>query len=405
MTAGARRVAYVLKRFPRISETFVAAELLELRRQGEDVIVFALSRPDEPFSHRFLDELDVPVVYLPHRPGREPVRVARGLAAAWRHPRRWGRAAVSVAPPSVRGWRRLLQATVLARELQMAGIDHVHAHFASTAARIAHLARCMGGPAYSVTAHAKDIYHQDVRADRLAETLNAAAFVATVSEANVRHLRGLLAPGAVVELVPNSVDVERIRSRPTRRPASRTVLAVARLVEKKGLDDLVRACGALAASGSPVRLDVVGDGPLRAELVARARACGVDARFLGPLDHDDVLDHYATAAVFALPCVVASTGDRDGLPTAVLEAMASGLPVVATAVNGLAEAVVDGVTGFVVPERDPGALADAIDRVLCDPVLADRLGRAGRRRVVDRFSLRASATRLRQLFPGDGHAA
>lgn len=417
MTAGARRVAYVLKRFPRISETFVAAELLELRRQGEDVTVFALSRPDEPFSHRFLDELDVPVVYLPHRPLREPVRVARGLVAAWRHPLRWGRAGAAVLPPSVRGWRRLLQATVLARELRMAGIDHVHAHFASTAARLAHLARRMGGPAYSVTAHAKDIYHEDVRADRLAETLDAAVFVATVSEANVRHLRGVLAPGTAVELVPNSVDVERIEARPmrrpmrrptrwpTRQPASRTVLAVARLVEKKGLDDLVRACGALAASGLPVRLELVGDGPLRAELEALAEACGIEARFLGPLDHDDVLDRYRTATVFALPCVVASTGDRDGLPTAVLEAMASGLPVVATAVNGLAEAVVDGVTGFVVPERDPDALADAIARVVSDPALADRLGRAGRRRVVERFSLRASATRLRQLFPGEPRAA
>lgn len=405
MTAPARRVGYVLKRFPRISETFVAAELLELRRQGEDVTVFALSRPDEPFTHRFLDQLDVRVVYLPHRPLREPVRVARALAAAGRRPFRWGRAAAAAQPPSMRRWRRLLQATVLARELRLAGIDHVHAHFASTAAQLAHLAQRMGGPGYSVTAHAKDIYHEDVRADRLAQTLDAAVFVATVSEANVSHLRSVLDPATTVELVRNSVDAERIRAGRTRRPDPATVLAVARMVEKKGLDDLVRACGALTSSGTPVRLDLVGDGPLRAALEALAARCGVDVRFLGALDHDDVLDCYASATVFALPCVVARTGDRDGLPTAVLEAMASSLPVVATDVNGLAEAVLDGVTGFVVPQRDHLALADAIARVVADPALADRLGRAGHRLVVEQFSLGASAARLRRLFPACGRAA
>jgi glycosyltransferase involved in cell wall biosynthesis len=400
-----RRIGYVLKRFPRISETFVAAELLELRRQGEDVTVFALSRPQEPFTHRFLAELDVPVVYLPHRPLQEPVRVARALAEAWRHPLRWLRALAAVSPPSLRGWRRLLQATVLARELRLAGIDHVHAHFASTAARLAHLTWRMGGPNYSVTAHAKDIYHHEVRADQLAATLGAAMFVATVSEANVRHLRQVLEQATPVELVPNSVDVERIAAAAWNGREATKVLTVARLVEKKGIEDLVQACGLLRAAGTAVQLDVVGDGPLRAQLEAVAEACGAEVRFLGALDHDDVLALYATAAVFALPCVVAPTGDRDGLPTAVLEAMASGLPVVATGVNGLVEAVIDGVTGLVVPEHDPAAVAAAIGQVLADPALARRLGDAGRVRAVERFSLRASAARLRQLFPAGGVAA
>lgn len=397
MTARPAHLGYVLKRFPRISETFVAAELLELQRQGQRVTVFALSRPDEPFRHRFLSELDVPVVYLPHRPLREPARVLRAL----RHqrPARWaGAAARALRPPSLRGWRRVLQATVLAEELRAAGVDHAHAHFASTAASLAFLARQLGGPPYSVTAHAKDIYHGDVRADRLTETLAGARFVATVSEANVDRLRALLGARGRVALVPNSVDLARMPTSGARSPRPRHVLSVARFVEKKGLVDLVTACAILARRGTPVRLEVVGDGPLRAALRALAVQLGVDAEFPGAIDHDDVLARYGDAAVFALPCVVAASGDRDGLPTAVLEAMASGVPVVTTAVNGLREAVVDGITGLVVPERDPQSLADALARLLDDPGLGARLGRAGRRHVIERYSLAASTAHLRRLF-------
>lgn len=391
-------LGYVLKRWPRISETFVAAELGELRRQGQAVTVFAVSRPDEPFSHRFLDELDVPVVYLPHRPLRQAARVARALAST--SPAAWlGAAADVLRPPSVRSWRRLLQATVLRHELERAGVDHVHAHFASTAARLAQLSWRLGGPAYSVTAHAKDIYHRDVRPERLARTLGDARFVATVSEANVTHLRAVLGGRGEVRLVRNSVDLRRIpRPVPAAPVPVPVVLTVARLVEKKGLPDLVRACGELGRRGRAVRLELVGDGPLRVELEALARAEGVDVRFLGALDHDDVLAAYGRASVFALPCVVASTGDRDGLPTSVLEAMASSLPVVTTGVNGLADAVLDGRTGLVVPERDPARLAGALEAVLDDPDLARRLGRAARDHVADRFSLDRNTARLRELF-------
>jgi colanic acid/amylovoran biosynthesis glycosyltransferase len=398
VTASPNHLGYVLKRFPRLSETFIAAELLELRRQGQRVTVFALSRPDEPFTHHFLTELDVPVVYLPHRPlGELPRVLGATVRRAATHPAGWSAAAVSALnPPTLRGWRRLLQASALTCELRRAGVDHVHAHFASTAARLADLAHRMGGPPYSVTAHAKDIYHGEVNLDRLVDTLAAARFVATVSDANVDYLRGLLNGRGRVALVANSVDVARIR--PHRSPQPRRVLTVARLVEKKGLDDLVKACGTLTRQGIAVHLDVVGDGPLRPQLEAVAAAEGVNATFAGALDNDEVLARYRNAAVFALPCVVAGNGDRDGLPTSVLEAMASEVPVVTTAVNGLADAVVHGRTGLIVPERDPAALAEAIGRLLTDPKLAATLGRAARQHVEDRFSLTASTARLCDLF-------
>src|SRR5688572_6514281 len=190
MSTQHRHLGYVLKRFPRISETFVAAELIELERQGERVTVFALSRPKEAFTHAFLADLRARVVYLPRRPLGEPIRVVRALARVLRYnPRGWrSAAAVALRPPRLIGLRRLLQAAVLRDELARAGVDHVHAHFASTAARLANLAWRMGGPAYSVTAHAKDIYDQKVRLDRLREKLSCGTFVATVSAGNRDYL-------------------------------------------------------------------------------------------------------------------------------------------------------------------------------------------------------------------------
>ena len=398
--ATTRHIGYVLKRFPRISETFVAAEILELERQGERVSIFAVSRPDEPFDHGFLRELCAEVTYLPHRPWRQPIRVASSLLRVLRAaPGGWLRAArTSLWPPRLVGLRHLLQASVLRDELARAGITHVHAHFASTAARLANLSWVMGGPSYSVTAHAKDIYHRDVRPDHLRGKLEAATFVATVSKANREYLAPLLDGGAPVHVIPNSVDPRRIDASP-RRPEAGLVISVARLVEKKGLDDLVVACGVLRSQGMPVRLEIAGDGELRASLERVAERAGADVVFHGAMPHESVVGLYARATVFAIPCVIASSGDRDGLPTSVLEAMAAGVPVVTTAVNWLAEVVTDGETGLLVPQHDPEALALALRRILDDERLADRLARAARRRVQEDYSLWQSVTRLRARFP------
>jgi colanic acid/amylovoran biosynthesis glycosyltransferase len=399
-----RRIGYVLKRFPRLSETFVAAELIELERQGEELTVFAVSRAEEPIRHAFVDELRAPVVYLPYRPLREPLRVARALARVLRRDGRgWLRAAsYCLWPPRRKGLRRLLQATVLREEMKRARIDHAHAHFATAAARLANLAWRMGGPGYSVTAHAKDIYHEEVRVEHLRDKLAPARFVVTVSSAGRDHLDALLGLDGKLEVVPNSVDLRRIGPARNGPGEPGLVLTVARLVEKKGLRDLVEACALLQRRPTPaaagLQLEVVGGGPLQSELRETAERLGVSARFLGPLPQEDVLERYRRASVYCLPCVVAESGDRDGLPTSVLEAMALGVPVVTTAVSGLPEAVIDGHTGLLVPEHDPEALAAAIERLLMDGKLAARLAAQARRHVEERYVLERSVARLRTLF-------
>lgn len=401
MNGSSRHLGYVVKRFPRISETFVAAEIIELERQGERVTVFAMSRPDEPHTHAFLREMKATVVYLPHRPLDEPGRVARALVRVLRGDA-WGwlrAAGVALWPPGLSGWRRLLVATVLRDEMRRAGIDHAHAHFATSAASIVNLSRRMGGPTYSVTAHAKDIYDQAVRIDRLRRRLTEAEFVATVSAANRDHLASLVAGRVPLHVIHNAVDLERLRRRGPHRPGGRMVLAVARLVEKKGLADLIAACAILAERGVSLRLEIAGDGPLRGELEEAAGRAAIPVIFHGSLPYEEVLELYRRAAVFCLPCVVATTGDRDGLPTSVLEAMALGVPVVTTAVNGLREVVVDGRTGRVVPERDPHALADALAISLSDAELAGQLAASARLLVERGFTVQRSVAALRALFP------
>jgi colanic acid/amylovoran biosynthesis glycosyltransferase len=394
------RVGYVLKRYPRISETFVASELIELERLGERLTVFAVSRPKEPFTHEFARDLRAEVVYLPHRPWHEPLRVARALRrvvpsnlGGWLSAARY-----CLWPPRRKGLRRLLQATVLRAEMERAGIDHAHAHFATAAARLANLAWRMGGPAYSVTVHAKDIYHREVRLDHLRDKLAPARFVATVSRANRDYLESVLQLNGRLRLVPNSVSLRRLGPARAGTAQAGPVLSVARLIEKKGLLDLIAAFSVLRARGLNTPLEIVGDGPMRGELEAVAARLGVDARFRGALPQEQVLELMERASVFCLPCVVAADGDRDGLPTSVLEAMALGVPVVTTDVNGLAEAVLHERTGLLVPQRDPVALAKAIERLLSDSKVAARLSAEGRRHVERNFSAERSAAILRSLF-------
>jgi glycosyltransferase involved in cell wall biosynthesis len=180
------------------------------------------------------------------------------------------------------------------------------------------------------------------------------------------------------------------------------VLSVARLVEKKGLEDLITAAGILRGRGHAFKVEIIGSGPLRDSLKAQAQRLGLADRvsLLGAQAHDAVCLAYQRASVFVLPCVVASNGDRDGIPNVLLEAMASGVPVVSTPVSGIPELIESGVTGILVPPRDVRSLADAIERLLASPELSERLASAARTKLESSFSLEASAEQLLAVFRG-----
>ncbi|HET6550510.1 MAG TPA: glycosyltransferase, partial [Solirubrobacter sp.] len=345
------RIGYVLKVYPRLSETFVVSEIVAREAAGARIEIFALRPPRDARFHETLGSVRAPVTWLTHA-GRRAADLWELLReSAAELPGLPGALDDLLAADAADG-AQALELALLARER---GIDHLHAHFASAATTVARLAGRLAGIPYSFTAHAKDLFHEDVVAAELDRKLADAHHVVTISAYNARFLRER--HGAErVRLVRNGLMLDAFPfAPPVERPP--VIAAVGRLVEKKGFDVLLDACALLARSGRRFRCELAGDGPLAGELRARAEG---PVRFHGALPQREVRDLVAGAAVLAAPCVVASDGNRDGLPTVLLEAMALGTPCVATRVTGIPEAIRDGSTGLLVPERDAGALAAAL---------------------------------------------
>jgi len=393
--AAAAPVVYVVKRFPRLSETFILQEMLHLEAQGVRILVQALLPPEAGHHHPELEQLRAEVEYLPTSPRLRHRNVAMAhLSVLRRRPRQWWREARGARRNGT--WRRFLQAGVIADRAQRLGGHHLHAHFATAASEVARSASALTGTHFSVTAHAKDIFQADNQ-PLLARRVAGASAVVTVSRYNERHLRSVL-PDTPVRYIPNGVAL----AAPQWRVQDGPVLCVARLVPKKGIDTLIRAVGLLTQTrGRPApELELVGGGPLLDELRHLVAELGLGDRvhLLGPQPSQAVHDAYQRCSMAALACRVAEDGDRDGMPTVLLEAMARGLPVISTDVAGIPELVQHERTGLLVTPDDPQALADAIDRLWREPDLADRLGRAARRLVGEEFDPDRSARHLAEVF-------
>ena len=386
-----QRIGYVLKRFPRFSETFILNELLAHEAAGSEVRVFSLlAPPDEP-RHARLADLRAEVTVLK--------AVGKGREGA---PADGDEALFSGKTPSEIG-RLQAKAEAVARAAPDEGIAHLHAHFGSDATTVALLAARQLGGTFSYTAHARDIYHAYVSPEADAAMRRAkmrqATFVATVSDYNARYLRHLCPEARVVRLY-NGIDLASFApSAPEERVPGR-VIAVGRLVEKKGFHILLEAVRILLDRGVLVNVALVGDGPLEAALRERIATLGLGphVRLHGAVPQEALIDLMAEAEAAVLPCVVAESGDRDGLPTVLLEAMAHGLPVVTTTVSGGPEIVEDWRTGRLCEPDDPIALADALADVLSDRERARAMGRAGRRRAERLFDLKTNAARLRSML-------
>lgn len=397
-------VAFVLKGYPRLSETFIAHEIRALERRGLDIRIVSLRRPTDRSRHPVHREVKAPVLYLPEYLYREPIRVWRGWLAArklrgYRPARRtWLRDLVR--NPTPNRVRRFGQALVLVRELP-ASVTHLHAHFLHTPASVARYASAITGLPWSCSAHARDIWTTPAWEKR--EKLAACEWTVTCTSINCEHLRALAPVPDRVQLLYHGLDLSRFPlgegQRPPRdgRPGSDPVLvlSVGRAVEKKGYADLLHALAALAPT---LRWQFVhiGGGPLLPRLKARARALGLADKimWLGAQPHDVVMRWYREADLFVLACCVARDGDRDGMPNVLLEAQSQGLACVTTRLSGIPELIEDGVTGVLTPPHDRGALSAALARLISDPQARQRFGKAGRQRVAERFSFDAGIERL-----------
>jgi len=393
------KIAYILKMYPRFSETFIVNEILELERQGVDVRIYSLRKPDDGRFHPALARVKANVIYAPQYPQMEPERVQAAHAAL--------QDAVPVRYAAARqkavdrgedyALKRFLQAGVIAEHLRRNPVDALHAHFGSSATRVASIVTKLTGIPYSFTAHAKDIFHEAVTASSLQRKISGARFVVTVSRYNERYLEKLRGdqPGDVRALY-NGIDLDHFQPDPAVHRQDNLILGVGRLVEKKGFDILIDACAILQRRGIDFRCEIIGKGDLQAPLAAQIAALGLEdrVRLAGPRPQDQVRAAYQQAALFALPCRIGSDGNRDGLPTVLLEAMACGLPAVTTPVTGNPEIVDDGVNGRLVPENDPAALADALAALLTDPARRLRMSAAARAKVEFAFDVRRNVARL-----------
>ncbi|MBA2316903.1 MAG: glycosyltransferase [Euzebyales bacterium] len=385
-----------MKVYPRFSETFIVNEILAHEAAGQPLDLFSLRPPADPRFHPALAEVQAAVTYL-------GARVPRG-AGVWEQ-----LAAARAKLPDVDAHlddllredvQDALQALELAALVRARGIRHLHAHFGSSATTVARLAAKVAGISYTFTAHAKDIFHESVDPTDLRRKLGDAQRAVTVSDFNLAHLRETYGPAAYrVERVYNGLDLGAFAySSPADRPP--VVVAVGRLIEKKGFADLLDAMALLSERGVHARCVIVGTGDEETRLRERAFALnlGGTVEFTGALHQRRVKELIASAAAFAAPCVIGADGNRDGLPTVLLEAMALGTPCVSTDVTGIPEVLVDGVTGLMVPQHDPATLAEALAQLLAAPDLRVRLAERGRAMIEADFDVRAQTSRLRELF-------
>jgi len=435
---GTGRVGYVLMEYPRVSESFIINEIYQLERAGVGLHLYSVKRPKEKKVQENVGKISAPVVYLP------PVT---SLSGTWFFPwilsnlPRYIRSHISLFLFRPRSYLHTLREAVcmafryrelrwckpkkvFIKEFLQAGflglqilksrqIDHLHAHFCHGTTTIAMFASRMTGVSFSFTAHAKDIYLKTLNpGDLLQLKMARAKFIVTCTDYNRQYLNQVNPNGATVHTVYHGLAPAVFRPKNLPDPGIPLILSVGRFVEKKGFPYLVRACRVLLDQGHIFHCRIIGDPgdgvtgdetPLIQELIGDLGLEGTV--FLAPgVTQEELKNQYQQCTVFALPCQVLANGDRDGIPNVVAEAMATGVPVVSTAISGIPELIAHGKNGLLVPERDPQALANAIETLLVNPSLRTRLGEEARRTICEVFDSEKTTRVLQQLMQSTIHS-
>lgn len=402
--AEPRRIAYGVSRFPTATETFVVREMNALEDGYDDIEIgslMALFPASNPFLHpgaeRWMERLRRPsmgegaasmIWWMARRPLRLAAATARIIAESWRAPRYM-----------IRSLATLLLAAAHARRMHSNPPDHVHVHFASYPTLSAWVIRRLTGIPYSFTAHAYDLFKdQRLLAMKVAE----ADFVVAISEFNRRFLADYGGdPPTPVHVVHCGIDpaAYQFRARPIPAEGPIRATCVAAMEEKKGhavlLDALVQGGPELHR----LSIDLVGDGPLRAQLELRATELGLTTqlRFHGRVEEERVSEILAESVVFILPSTIAADGQMEGLPVALMEALASGLTAVTTEISGIPELIRDGETGYLAKPADPSSLAAALSRAISGEPLDARVGRE---LIEAEFDIRRTAASMHRLLLG-----
>lgn len=394
------RVAYFTSRFPKLTETFILFEILGLERQDIDVLLYPLIRQRADLIHTAAEPVVARARYLPF--------VSGGIVASqfwWlaHHPIRYVRTIVAALTGTFGSLRFFIGAIGIlpkvahaARQMAAEGVRHVHCSWATHAALAGFIVRRLVGIPYSFTAHGSDLH---VDRTMLCEKVSEASFVVAITEYNKRLILDecpSVSPDKI-DVIHAGIDADFFVPAPRPGASSRyRILAVGSLLKVKGHTYLIEACRLLAEDGIDFECRIVGGGELREDLSVQIAQADLQDRITltGPLTREQVVSQHREADVFVTPSIQTERGDREGLPVVLMEACGSGLPVVASRISGIPELVDDGVTGFLVPPRDPKAIADALRRLHDDPKLRQALGKAGRQKVLDEFEAFSNAERL-----------
>lgn len=406
------KVAYIMSRFPKITETFILYEMVAIEQQGIQVEVYPFLREQTPVIHpeaetyveraHFEPFLSLSLVqahmhYLRHKPRAYLTTLWTLLRANWGSLRFFTRA-LALFPPAVH----------FARTMSDNGINHIHAHFASHPAAAAFVIHQLTGISYSFTAHGSDL-HRDRH--MLCEKVAAAEFVVPISEFNKNMILEDCGQhwSNKVHVIHCGVDTEVFRPRAEPTPYERgdgpfTILCIGTLHEVKGQTYLIEAGRLLHERGVNFICHFAGDGPDMEMLMQQAAESGLtDAvHFHGRLAREDITELLARADVVVTPSVPTKSGRREGIPVVLMEAMGSSVPVVASGISGIPELVEDGKSGFLVAPRDVKSLTEAIERLYQDPELRQRFGQAGRQKVITEFDLYKNAATLAHFFGLEG---
>ena len=386
-------LAYVFERFPKFSQTFCYREIAELSHQGIRPAIFSLRRPDFGPETRWDDAITSTVHQLPE--GDVFARLADEAAASLPKPVR----------KTLHEWRgkpdslRLHQATYIGARLKKIGVRHVHTHFAGMAARTVFWIRKFFGINYSLTVHANDIFIPSNFEIGLSEILSSASAIIAVSDFAANQLRERFPENAGrVHRIYNGIDCAQFKPAQFERPP--LILSIGRLISKKGFDVLIDACALLRQRGHGFRCEIIGEGPLFGELQARIHRQDLrqDVHLTGPQTQSEIATRLSKATVLALPCRIDPDGAMDNLPTVIMEAMVSALPVVSTDIGGISEMVRDRETGLLVVQNDPVATANALSQLISDTELAQSFGGKGRKRAEEIFLIEKNIRALREIF-------
>jgi glycosyltransferase involved in cell wall biosynthesis len=388
------KIAYIIEFYA----TFILEEIEELRRQGAEVLLLSAFRPvpeNDPKKEAYRKES---LYFAPHYKGA----ISANLRALLRRPIAYVRAAWRLLREG-ESLRFLLLGGNFSELLRRAGVNHIHATFGTRTTTLAYVLMELANVEYSFTTHAYDIFYRN---ESLLWKTKKASFMRTISKYNKEYLKTEYAGIASDKIIVNylGVDTRKFQPESNGKSANRkiNIVAVGDLIEKKGHGYLVQACAKLKQEGIEFQCDIIGEGVLREPLQEEIDRLNLsdNVRLLGALKHQEVIKHLAQAQLFTLSCVDVrgKGGDLDGIPVALMEAMAMGLPTISTNISGITELIEDGVSGLIVPERDENALAEALRQLISNQSLRQQFEHSARRRIEEEFDLSKNTSRLAKMF-------